>query len=263
MISLFWFRLHSYCRYRLKAKGRYRIHSPFLFNLLTNCFYKNEDFSCCDDIEIFRRKLLRNKSSIEVTDLGAGATLQLNKKREIANIAKYSLGKKKYLRLLFKIIKYFKCDTILELGTSLGVSTAYLARASSSGVVYTIEGCPNIAKLAQQTFQSLQIQNIELCNMPFDEGLQRVFGNTKHFDLIFIDGNHRYDATLRYFEQCLQHVNNESIVVLDDIHWSREMETAWLQIQHHPKVTLTLDVFQYGIVFFRKQLSRQQFVIKY
>lgn len=263
MIKLFFFRLRRYCRYRFKARGRYRIHSPFLYQLLTQCLYHKYDFDSCEVIELQRKKLLRNQTQIILNDMGAGAVFGKKKIRTIAQIARYSLSRKKYARLLYKMVNYFQSITILEMGTSLGISTAYLAKANSNATVYTIEGCANIANQAKSTFQILNLQNIVLLNMPFDEGLQQIYKNCPSFDFIFIDGHHQYDATLAYFEQCLKNIHNNTVIVLDDIHWSEQMEVAWQQIVQHPVVTLTLDLYQYGVVFFRKELSRQQFAIKF
>lgn len=263
MLSVFYRRLKGYFRYRLKARGRYRIHSPFLYQLLTQCFYQKTDFKNWIAIEAYRKKLWRDDTQIEVNDLGAGTISGKIKRRKIAQIVRHSLSRKKYAQLLYKMVNYFQCKTILELGTSLGISTTYMAKANAKAKVYSIEGCANIAAQAEKTFQILNVKNIELFNMPFDKGLQQVFGICSSYDFIFIDGNHRYEATLSYFEQCLKHIHNDSVLVLDDIHWSEQMEAAWQQITLHPAVTLTLDLYQYGIVFFRKELSRQYFMIKY
>jgi predicted O-methyltransferase YrrM len=160
------------------------------------------------------------------------------------------------------MVNYFKPKEILELGTSLGITASYLASANKGPQVTTLEGAATISTLAQQTFNAQQLTNIKLITGNFDDTLKDAV--TKNYDFVFIDGNHRKEPTLRYFQQLLSCVHNNSVMVFDDIHWSKEMEGAWEEIKNHSSVTLTVDLFFIGLVFFRKeQKEKEHFVLRF
>ena len=152
----------------------------------------------------------------------------------------------------------------MELGTSLGITTAYLAAANANGKVFTIEGAPAIAKLARKNFDRLNLYNTKLIEGGFDSALPELLDTIKRVDFAFVDGNHRMEPTLRYFQLLLQYADEKTILVFDDIHWSEEMEAAWRQIQQHPAVTCTVDLFFLGLVFLRKDFkTKQDFTIRF
>ena len=164
---------------------------------------------------------------------------------------------------MFRASRYFKPGTILEVGTAMGMSTAYLARGNPESKVTTIEGCPNISAYALDNFKALGINNIELINGNFNDKLPQYLDSIPQLDMAFIDGNHREDPTIHYFEQCAAKTVNTSCIIFDDIHWSEGMNNAWTHIVNHSSVTLSIDLFFMGIVFFRKELSKQHFVIRF
>ena len=161
----------------------------------------------------------------------------------------------KKAQLLFKLVNYFQCTKILEIGTSLGITTAYLSNANKKASITTIEGDPNICKLAQINFKKLGLKNIEIINSSFDEILPQVL--TNKFDLIFFDGNHSKEATLKYFKWALENLHDEIIFVFDDIYWSSGMKSAWDEISKSPNVKLSLDLFSLGIVFFKNNREKE------
>ncbi|HVZ25796.1 MAG TPA: class I SAM-dependent methyltransferase, partial [Sediminibacterium sp.] len=166
--------------------------------------------------------------------------------------------------LLFRMVHYYAPSQVLELGTSLGITTAYLASANPLGQITTLEGAPAIAAKAQTHFNQLGLSNIRLVAGNFDETLPSVLNDLGKVDMAFIDGNHRFTPTVAYFEQLLPYVGESGFLVFDDIHWSSEMEAAWKKIQAHPQVTLTIDLFFVGIVFFRpEQKIPQHFSIRF
>jgi predicted O-methyltransferase YrrM len=254
----------KYIRYWLSAKTAHGIHSPFVFALYNEVIHTKSNYYSYDKIEQLRKKLLLSKKEINVTDLGAGKS----GKRTIAQIAERSAKNAKYCQLLFRLVNHFKPEIILELGTSLGISTCYLASADPNSKVITIEGCPDTAAEAKKNFESLGLKNIESITGNFDVTLQQKLHSglkTKDsiLDLVFFDGNHKKEPTLNYFRQCLDHANNDSVFIFDDIHWSDEMEETWEEIKKHPKVTVTIDLFFLGLVFFRKEQSKEDFKIRY
>jgi predicted O-methyltransferase YrrM len=254
----------KYLRYYFTAangKG-HGIHSPFVFQLVIKVLNDKTEYPAYKTIEQQRSLLLGNETIIEVDDFGAGSVKGLKKKRVVQMIAATSLKPKKYAQLLHRLVNHFQPKTILELGTSLGITTSYLAAGNPSAKVITMEGSSSIASLAQASFEQLQLKNIETVVGNFDEILSSI-GNNK-FDFVFIDGNHRKEPTLRYFEQLLSCFHNNSVLVFDDIHWSREMEEAWDEIKNHASVTLTVDLFFVGLVFFRKeQKEKEHFEIRF
>lgn len=254
----------KYLRYYFTAangKG-HGIHSPFVFELVIKVLNDKANYEDYKKIELQRSLLLGNETIIEVDDFGAGSVKGLKKKRVVQQIAATSLKPRKYAQLLYRLVKYFQPQQVLELGTSLGITTSYLVSAQPSSQVVTLEGSSAIASIAKQTFEQLKLENIELITGNFDDTLATVAN--KQFDFVFIDGNHRKEPTLRYFEQLIPSLNDRSVVVFDDIHWSMEMEEAWEEVQHHPSVTLTIDLFFIGLIFFRKeQKEKEHFVIRF
>ncbi|MBI4931171.1 MAG: class I SAM-dependent methyltransferase [Bacteroidetes bacterium] len=249
--------LLKYLKYWFFAKTAHGIHSPFVFELYNEVINKKGNYYSFDKIELLRRKLLISNKEIEVTDLGTGKS----GKRTVSEIAERSAKDKKYCELLFRLAYHFKPNTILELGTSLGISTAYLASANPNSKVITIEGCPNTANEARKNFQSLSLENIESITGNFEDVLYQL--PIANCQLVFFDGNHKKKPTLKYFSQCLESTHNDSIFIFDDIHWSDEMEEALEEIKSHPKVTVTVDLFFLGLVFFRKGQVKENFIIRY
>ena len=253
----------KYIRYYFSSGKLHDVHSPFVYDLLGKVIYSNSTFYAFEQIEDLRKSLLLNENKLQITDLGAGSKILNLNERKISDIAKHSAKQAKYGQLLFRFVNHFHPDTILELGTSLGISTLYLAMASQKSKVITIEGCPEIAAAAKNNFERAGAKNIEQVVGNFDDILPLILSKNPKCDFIFIDGNHRKEPTLKYFEQCLSVLSNDSIIIFDDIHWSDEMEQAWEQIKAYPSVTITLDLFFIGIVFFRKEKNKEHFTIRF
>lgn len=241
----------KYIQYWLRAsngKG-HGIHSPFVYDFIKNVLNDSENYPCYQLIEGIRKKMLSNSSTIEVEDFGAGSSVIKTKKRIVKDIAASSLKPKKYAQLLYRMVQYYKPPTIVELGTSFGITSAYLAMANTKSVVHTCEGASSIVSIAMKNFEELQIKNIQLIHGDFANTLPQLLSKVKTIDFAFIDGNHRKLPTLEYFNQLLTSSSAITIFVFDDIHWSSEMEDAWQHIKQHAATTLTIDLFFIGIVF--------------
>ena len=255
-----------YFKYQLKAlngKG-HGTHSPFVYSFIREVINDKRKFYAYTGIEYLRRQLLDDKKLITVEDFGAGSKLNKTKERTIAAIAYSSLKPKKYSQLLFRMVNYYQPKTIIELGTSLGITTSYLASGNTNAAVYTFEGSSSVADKARENFTTLKLENIHLTEGNFDDTLKAKLEEINSVDFSFIDGNHRYEPTINYFEQLLAKSSDNSIIILDDIHWSKEMESAWHYVQNHPEVMTTVDLFFIGIVFIRKEFkTRQEFVIRF
>ena len=256
----------KYLQYWFTAKNSkgHGIHSPFVFDFVTQVLNDTGTYYCYEIVEEQRKKLLDNETLIEVMDLGAGSRKGTHSQRKISDIARNALKPSKYSRLLFRMANYFKCRSILELGTSLGITTAYLAHVHHAAQVITMEGVPAIAQLARKHFASLSLHHIALIEGNFDDTLGQALLAMPKVDFVYIDGNHRLEPTLRYFETIFPHLHEDSVVVFDDIHWSGEMETAWQHILQDARVSLSIDLFFIGIAFFKKDIKvKQNFTIRY
>jgi predicted O-methyltransferase YrrM len=245
------------------AKG-HGIHSPFVFNFIKIILNDKNLYPEYRRVEMVRHQLMHNRFVLKVEDLGAGSLVSKFERRTIADIAKYAAKPRKYAQLLYRLSHYYQPETIIELGTSLGLSTAYLALGNPNAKVVTIEGARQVANIAEEIFRQLKLTNIELLNGSFDNLLPQVLKEKGKTDMVFVDGNHRKEPTLRYFNMLLERKHTESIIIIDDIHWSTEMEEAWEEIKNHPSVKVTIDLFFMGLVFFREDFKmKQHFVIRY
>lgn len=254
-------RILKYINYLLNSIHLHGIHSPFVFNLNRSIFQEKIPFYCFEEIESLRAKLQLTHKKIEVIDLGAGSRKNNKNERKISSISKSALKDPKNAQLIFRLIYEFKPQNILEIGTSFGLTTAYMAKANPSAEITSIEGSPQIAKIAKVNYKKLNINNIEVVNAPFDDVLEEIINSKKTLDFVFFDGNHQKKPTIDYFEKCLKKANPDSIFIFDDIYWSREMHAAWNEIQKHPQVSISIDLFQMGILFFKTDQAKEHFTV--
>ncbi len=258
------FLVKSYFKYLFKA-GHYKghgIHSPFVFDLVTKVLGGKHSYYAFSQIEDYRKELKTSNEIVEVIDFGAGSHVMKNSNRKVSDIYKNSAIRKKHGEILFRLINSYRSKTIVELGTSLGVSTIYLALPNRQNRVYTIEGCPKTAGMAAKIFGRLGVANVTSLTGKFYDLLPNVLGKIDSLDFLFIDGHHEYGATVDYFRMCKVKAGNNSIFVFDDIHWSEGMERAWGEICNDPDVTISIDLFQLGVAFFRKECRKQHFVVR-
>lgn len=240
------------------------VHSPFVFDFITKVLNDRMRYGGYAAIEQLRNQLLADKTVLTVEDFGAGSRTGATKQRSVQSIARAALKPKKFAQLLHRIASHYECRHIVELGTSLGITSAYLASTPSTQKLYTLEGSAAIAEVASRNFNALQLNNIEQVVGNFDETFLPLLQTLPVIDLLYIDGNHRYEPTVRYFEQAFPHLHEYSMVVFDDIHWSSEMEQAWKQIIADNRVTMSIDLFFIGLVFFRKEFRvKQDFAIRF
>jgi predicted O-methyltransferase YrrM len=246
------------------------IHSPFVFDFINNVLNDSGKYACYDLVENLRYELLHDRSMMEVMDFGAGSATGHSKKRSVASIAKHSAKSRKMGQLLFRISRFSQPNTVLELGTSLGLSTAYLASGNPNAKVITLEGATTIASKASRNLASLQLANIELVTGNFDHSLPAILSSLqspahpRRIDLAFIDGNHRKEPSFRYFDLLVPSMADASLIIFDDIHWSLEMEETWTAIKEDSRVMLSIDLFFFGLVFFRNEFKvPQHFTIRF
>lgn len=251
--------------YLTSFNGRgHGVHSPFVFDFIVHVLNNKSGYQPPATIDELRKKMLHDPRLLKVEDLGAGSRSGAGLQRSVSSIARHAVKSKKYGELLYRLVQHYQPSTVIELGTSLGITTAFLASAANHAKVYTVEGSPSIASVAAENFKSLDIKNVESLIGNFDAVLPGLLNVISSVDFCYVDGNHLYSPTITYFRQLLEKIHSGSILVFDDIHWSEEMEAAWKEIQHHPEVQCTIDIFFMGFVFFKNEFRmRQNFSIRF
>ncbi len=247
----------QYCLSASHARG-HGVHSPFVFDFITKILNDKKHYPEYQVVETIRKQWANDQTLLAVTDFGAGSSVSNADRRSIASIARSAVKPRKFGQLLFRMCRYYQPATILELGTSLGLTSSYLGLGHPGARLVTMEGAPGVADVAGQTIKACGVSGYSIVRGNFDVTLAETIEQLPGIDFAFIDGNHRCEPTLRYFQQLLEKTNNDSILVFDDIHWSRDMETAWETIKNHPAVRCSMDLFFIGIVFFRKEFREKQ-----
>lgn len=258
------FLIKEFIAYKFNASSAHGIHSPFVFDFIKTVLEDDRHFYAFDEIGDLRKKLYADNTVLQVEDFGAGSLLSNFKQRVVKDIAKTAGRNEKFGKLLFRIVDKYQFSTIIELGTSLGIGTSYLAKANASAQITTLEGSKEIAATAGKNFNWMQLKNIVQVVGNFDNTFADVLQTSKQFDLLFIDGNHRKEPTINYFNQALAHIHDDSMIIFDDIHWSEGMREAWDTIRTHESVLLSIDLFYFGIVLFKKEFKvKQHFILNY
>ena len=254
------FQLLAYINYWLRQVDDHSLHSPFLFKFYNELI--KQEHKVDEQIESLRDKLKQNTESITLQDFGAGSRVSNSKERNINQIARHASTPARFSVFLRELIDYLKLETVVELGTSLGLNTLYLS-TNTRTKVFTFEGDPSVAKLAQQNFDESKRSNIELIQGNIDHTYQEVLPRIARIDLAYLDANHRYEPTLKYFDLSLEKCHDKSVIVLDDIHWSKEMQRAWDELRQRPEVSLSLDLFEAGILFLDPELPNEHYILKF
>ena len=254
------FAARQFISYFAKARTVYNTHSPFLYELTQRVLEDDRHYYAFDELEALRQKMLHVETTMEFVDFGAGSK-DLGKKstRKIKDIARTSLISPLKAKWMFRLIDFLKPTNILEIGTSLGLSALYMQAAALNARLITLEGNPASARVAQKNFSIFPYaKDIEVGLGKFDDTLAPALSKLKKVDLVFMDGNHQKEPTLAYFEQIKPFLTEKSVVILDDIYWSEGMSEAWNQLRKDEMVTLSLDLFYFGILFFRKENKEKE-----
>ncbi len=254
-----WFQVKSYIQFLWRSKNQHAVHSPFVYKLLTKAMYKSAPIETQIQLKAARKYFLKQYATIKVSDFGAGSRVFKSKERGVNKIAKYAGMPYKRQLLMTQLTAYFKPKSVLELGTSVGLGTAAMHLGFPAGQITTVERCPATLAQAKKFFKTFNWETITIQNCLFTDYLKSCDAT---FDFIYLDGGHTKDFTLATFKQLLPLVHNDSIIVFDDIYWSSQMHEAWLEICEHPKVTVSIDSFHWGWVFFRQEQPKQHFVLR-
>jgi predicted O-methyltransferase YrrM len=250
---------YHYIKHLLLAKKRHGVHSPLVYHLSDHVLDSSRFFAVFEDLEKLRATLISDNRELDVLDLGAGSRMTNSSKRKVSEIAKTALAPRRQSQALFKLVLHFQPQNILELGTSFGLTTMYMAAADRNSNVTTIEGAPEIARIAQENFKTLNFPQIHLIKNSFDNALLEL---SPGFDWIYIDGNHRLEPTLRYFERCKELLNPKGILIMDDIYWSKEMTTAWERVCADERFNLALDFYHFGVLIRDNRKEKEYFRLR-
>lgn len=258
-----WNRLRWLIKYLWDGKTRYLIHSPFIYNLIKHLIVDKRHYYAFDDIAAAVKQLKNNTTQVPINQLGAGSQVHRASQQTISSLVRNTGIPAKYGRLLFRLINHYQLKNIVELGTGTGVSTLYMAAACKQGKLISLEGNTPLAQVAQNQLDALGYKHATVVSGPFDETLQTALQSLGKVDLAFLDGNHQKEPTLQYFNQLLPHLQNHSVVVLDDINWSAEMTDTWETLKQHPQVHLSINLYRMGILFMNNDFRQPQHIALY
>lgn len=256
------FPIQSYLSYWVKAKSKHTIHSPFVFDFMMNCLLDQQKYDAYQSVDRYRKELLNDKTNLAIEDFGAGSHTNNQLYRSVQSIAKNTGIPKKYGQLLFRMVQYFQSNHLLELGTATGISSLYLAKGNPNATVFSIEGSKSLHHYTQHQLSD-KVDNIELIYGQFNKVLLSLENYISIIDLAYIDGHHQKEATIQYFETLLPFTTQDSVFVFDDINWSKGMHDAWEYIKKHKQVSLTLDLWRLGLVFFQNRKEKEHFTIRF
>ncbi len=251
------YNIWSFLRFYWSAVTKYQLHSPFVYELCCAVEDNNRWYYAFNDIEMIRSQMLKSTVVLQMRDHGAVGNGQM-RTVHLKDLAAKSASSEEQGRMLFYMLQYLQSKSVLELGTSLGVGTMYMASGGSAAAVVTMEGCEDCAKVAANNFEILDLENIKVVSGSFESHLPTVLEEIKWVDAVFLDGNHRVEPTLRYFEQILPFASANAVFIFDDVHQSAGMEAAWKQIKAHPSVTLTLDFYELSLAFINPDFKAPQ-----
>jgi predicted O-methyltransferase YrrM len=264
-----WFKIKGYLKFLWHSKNQHGIHSPFVYKLITQCFYNKNHFKVYGIWDNAQIKNLESKEILKVENLGAKSKVFERNKRAVSTIAEQASISKKRARLMIRLVDYLSVENALELGTSIGLGSFSISGNGKTNLT-TVEACQETSAFASQLFKSEGLENISALSSSFSEYLENLcsrenseqVNSINKFDLVFINGHHDGKDTLNHFESLLAFKHNDSLFIFNDIHLSPSMEETWEQIKVHENVKVTIDTFKWGLVFFRQEQVKQDFVIR-
>ncbi|MGB3590350.1 MAG: class I SAM-dependent methyltransferase [Nonlabens sp.] len=248
----------AYARFRYRCFYLHGIHSPFIFEF-ARVIKDNTNKNGYLELLRFRESVKNNNTLLTIEDHGAGSRVFKTNTRKVSELLRYNSTSLERTKLLYRIVQHYQPRNILELGTSLGIGSHAMAMASSSTRIITVEGAAMVAAFTANHLEKNQITNVSVVHATFKDYMPTLTG--RQFDLIYIDGHHDGNALVNYFEDLLELCHNETIIIADDINWSSSMQGAWNKIQDHPMVTASINTFDWGILFLRKEQRQERFYV--
>lgn len=255
-----WYRIKSRLNFLLKSSNQHGIHSPFVYDLITKCFYDKTPFSAYHNLKALRNKLIYNQDLVKIKHYSEASKVFQSNHQKISTIVKGEGSSYKKQKQLYRITNYFKPKNVLELGTSVGLGSAAMAIASNNSIIKTVEVNKNISDIAKKVFKSYQLKNIQIDTSSFKDFFKK--SNYENLDLVYLDGTCDKESTIENFNSLLKHSHNESVFIINNIYWSKEMTEAWNIIKKQKEITVSIDTFYWGFLFFRKEQPKQHFTIR-
>ena len=255
-----WYRIKSRLNFLLKSSNQHGIHSPFVYDLITKCFYDKTSFSAYDNLKVLRNELIHNQDLVKIKHYSEASKVFQSNHQKISTIVKCEGSSYKKQKQLYRITNYFKPKNVLELGTSVGLGSAAMAIASNNSIIKTVEVNKNISDIAKKVFKSYQLKNIQIDTSSFKDFFKK--SNYENLDLVYLDGTCDKESTIENFNSLLKHSHNESVFIINNIYWSKEMTEAWNIIKKQKEITVSIDTFYWGFLFFRKEQPKQHFTIR-
>lgn len=255
-----WYQIKSRLNFLLKSSNQHGIHSPFVYDLITKCFYDKTPFSAYHNLKALRNKLIYNQDLVKIKHYSEASKVFQSNHQKISTIVKGEGSSYKKQKQLYRITNYFKPKNVLELGTSVGLGSAAMAIASNNSIIKTVEVNKNISDIAKKVFKSYQLKNIQIDTSSFKDFFKK--SNYENLDLVYLDGTCDKESTIENFNSLLKHSHNESVFIINNIYWSKEMTEAWNIIKKQKEITVSIDTFYWGFLFFRKEQPKQHFTIR-
>lgn len=254
--------LVQYLKYLAFARhsGGHGLHSPFMYEFTKKVLFDKKRYSDYEKIKAVAKDLKKTDLKIEVKELGGGSRVFSKESRKVSMVLKSSSVRRKYCQLLYRIARFYQAENIIELGTSVGMSSLFMAIGNRKGQVITLEGNKSLIEIAKSSSVKLNIDNINFIHGNFDTQLPKILTNKSKVDLAFIDGNHTYEATLKYYSIIRNHIG-KGFIIFDDIYWSKGMQKAWTAIK--AKEHVCIDLYHFGIVIVGEQLTPGHYRIRF
>lgn len=250
----------NYLFYFFTAGNKHSVHSPFVYDLVTKVINARRTKPEYHTFELLRSKMLRSNADVQITPIGASF---FEGKKKLRDVVKASAKSAKYAELLERLCAYFNPEFAIEIGSSVGISTMYQAAGIQQGVLFSLEGNHDSLKIAKHNLEKAELPHVQWREGLFSDTLPALLNDLPRVDYVFFDGNHQMESTLQYFEWCLQKAHTGTVFVFDDIRWSDDMLLAWNKIKNHPLVTVSVDLYAMGIVFFRTGQEKEHFTIRF
>lgn len=256
------YRLYEFLKHYIVGSNEHGLHSPFVFELYTKTI-QNHEWPYYEHLEQHYFELISDHHLINNKNPGAGTSLNHRQHLPINRLAKHSIKSLPWRKLLCRLVEERKPKIIVELGTSFGITTAYLAMTCPDAKIYTFEGNPSLVALAKEFFEKTGLTNIEIIEGNIDETLPHFLEKHPNIDVAYVDANHRFRPTIKYVERLMDCVSWKGLIILDDIYWSYQMTKAWRGLCDKQDVTVSIDLWQIGLLYFHTGQAKENFKLRF